>query len=173
MLKVIKSRRSIRRYTDRHLENQQVEQLVKAALMAPTSKNTREWEFIAVDDKELLNELSQSRDNGAAKFLAGAPLGIVILADREKSDVWVENASIAAAYIQLQAEHMDLGSCWIQVRNRMYSEDVTIEVYIKEKLNIPDKYSIECIIAVGYPDESKKEHDDTKLDLKKLHYNKL
>jgi nitroreductase len=173
MLDMLKRRRSIRKYKETLIEKEIIEELLKAGILAPTSKNSKSWEFIAVDDKEILKEISGSRENGAARFLANSPLGIVILGNEEKSDVWVEDACIAGAFIQLQAESMGLGSCWIQVRNRMYSESETTELFIKNLMDIPEKYRVECIISVGYPGEVRKRYEDSDLKFEKIHFNKL
>ena len=173
MLDMLKRRRSIRRYKETLIEKEKIEELLKAGILAPTSKNSKSWEFIAVDDKEILKEISESRENGAARILANSPLGIVILGNEEKSDVWVEDACIAGAFIQLQAESIGLGSCWIQVRNRMYSESETTELFIKNLMDIPEKYRVECIISVGYPGEVRKRYEDSDLKFEKIHFNKL
>jgi len=173
MLDMLKRRRSIRKYKETLIEKEKIDELLKAGILAPTSKNSKSWEFIAVDDKEILKEISGSRENGAARFLANSPLGIVILGNEEKSDVWVEDACIAGAFIQLQAESIGLGSCWIQVRNRMYSESKTTELFIKNLMDIPEKYRVECIISVGYPGEVRKRYEDSDLKFEKIHFNKL
>ena len=67
---------------------------------------------------------------------------------------------------------MDLGSCWIQVRERYKNEELKTEDYIKELLEIPNYYSIESIIAIGYPGENKDAHDESQLLMEKNHYNK-
>jgi len=85
--------------------------------MAPSSRSRRPWEFIAVTDKEKLEKLSKIREH-SSDFLAGAPLGIVVVANPKTCDVWIEDSSIAAIIIQLSAQSLGLGSCWIQVRER-------------------------------------------------------
>jgi len=71
-----------------------------------------------------------------------APLGIVVLADSNNCDVWIEDDSIASIIIQLSAHSLGLGSCWIQVRERLHSDNLKAEDYIKQILGIPDKLSI-------------------------------
>jgi len=173
MMDMLKNRRSIRKYKDKSIDKETVENLFKAGLLAPTSKNSKSWEFIAIEDKEILKKISESRENGAARFLENSPLGIVILGNEEKSDVWVEDACIAGAFIQLQAVTLGLGSCWIQVRNRLYTQNETTETFIKNLLNIPENYRIECIISVGYPDEVKKGYEDSQLKFEKIHFNRF
>jgi nitroreductase len=170
MIDLLKSRRSIRRYKDVQIEKEKIEKIIQSALLAPSSRGRRPWQFIAVTEKELLKKLSQCRQ-GSSQFLSGASLGIVIAADPELCDVWIEDCSIAATLIQLTAHSLELGSCWIQVRDRFHSEDKKAEDYIKEALDIPKKYTVECIIAIGYPDEDKKPYDEDNLLYEKVHYN--
>lgn len=149
-----------------------MEAIVRAGLMAPSSKNCTPWHFVIVDDKEALKQFSVCRDMGC-KFMEGAPAAIVVLADGTKSDVWVEDASIAAVMMQLQAEDLGLGSCWMQVRNRQKSEEQTTEDFIKAIINAPAEMKVECVIAVGYKVEEKKPFDEAKLQLDKVHRNKF
>ena len=114
---LIKARRSMRKFTEEELTQEQVVTLMKAALMAPTSKRSNAWQFIVVDEKDKLKELSYCKEQ-ASQFIADAALAVVVVADPLASDVWIEDASIASIYLQLQAEDMGLGSCWVQVRER-------------------------------------------------------
>lgn len=109
-LPLIQDRRSIRSFTDRPVEPEKVALLVEAALRSPSSRSLNPWEFILVTDKTMLEKLSACKPHGAA-FLKGTPLGIVVLADPEKYDVWIEDCSIASTYIQLAAEDIGLKSC--------------------------------------------------------------
>ncbi len=166
---LLKARRSIRNFQDREVEKEKVDIIQKSALLSPSSRARRPWEFIAVTDKEKLKKLSMCRDHGS-QFLEGAPLGIVVVARPDVCDVWIEDSSIAAVIIQLTAQDLELGSCWIQVRERFHSENQTAESYIKGILEIPDEYSVECIIAIGYPAEEKKPYDENELLYEKFHF---
>jgi len=136
------------------VEKDKMDILLKSALLAPSSRSRRPWEFIAVTDKELLKKLSKAREHSSS-FIENAPLGIVVVADPEKCDVWIEDASIASIIIQLTAQSLGLGSCWIQIRERFHSGNLKAEDYVKEVLGIPSNYNVECMIAVGYPAEAK------------------
>ena len=100
MLEILKNRRSIRKYEDKKIEAGKVEQLKHAALLSPTSKNLYSWEFIIVEDKEIIKGLSKARPAGSA-FLEDAPLAFVVLGNPRVNDVWIEDASIASIIIQL------------------------------------------------------------------------
>jgi nitroreductase len=165
---LLRSRRSIRKFQSKEVEKEKIDTILKSALLSPSSRSRRPWEFVAVTDKQLLQKLSKSREHGSS-FLADAPLGIVVIADPEASDIWIEDASIASIIIQLSAQSLGLGSCWIQVRERLHIDNVKAEDYIKRVLGIPDKYSVECMIAVGYPAEEKRAYTEDELLYGKMH----
>ena len=170
ILPLIQKRRSIRKYQKKSVESDKIHTLVEAALRSPSSMGYNPWEFVVVDDAGLLDKLSEAKPQGSA-FIKNAPLGIVVCADPERSSVWVEDASIACTYIQLAAESLGLGSCWIQIRERMHDQTRTAEDYISEVLNIPKKLKVEAMIGIGYPDEQKASHPKETLLYGKVHQN--
>ena len=170
MIELLRNRRSIRKYTDKSIEPEKIEILKEAVLRSPSSRNFDPWEFIFVDDRELLKQLALCKPHGAI-FLESAALGIVICADGQKSDVWVEDCSIASILVQMVAQSMGLGSCWIQIRNRAFDEDTTSEDYIKDLLNMPGHVKVESIIAVGYPAEKREPVPQENLKYEKVRVN--
>lgn len=167
---LLKSRRSIRQFLDKEVENEKIDTILRSALLSPSSRSRKPWEFITVTDKELLLKLSNCREH-STQFLASAPLGVVVIADPDACDVWIEDSSIASIIIQLTAQSLDLGSCWIQIRQRLHNDNKTAEDYIKDILSIPEKYRVENIIVIGYPAEDKKPYDEEELCYDKLHFN--
>ncbi len=168
-LSLIQKRRSIRKYLEKPVEAGKIDALIEATLRSPSSRGFNPWEFVVVTDKTLLEKLSKAKPHGAS-FLKNAPLGIVVCADPEKCDVWVEDASIASIFIHLAAESMGLGSCWIQIRKRMHDQTTTAQAYISSILNIPKNLAVESIVAIGYPDEKKPPHRKEDLQYRKVHY---
>ncbi len=168
VMSVIQKRRSIRKFLDKQIEAEKIDLLIEAALRAPSSRDLNPWEFIVVTNGELLEKLSRAKQHGSA-FLKKAPVGICVCADPEKCDVWVEDASIASIFIHLAAASLGLGSCWIQIRERMHDEKKSAQEYIAEVLNIPAKMQVESIIAVGYPDEKLPPHKKEELLYEKAH----
>lgn len=172
MLDLFFKRRSIRKYKGAAIEKDKVDKLIQAALLAPSSRGIRPWEFIIIENRDTLNLLSKSKSQGSS-FLTGASLAMVVIADCTKSDVWVEDTAIAATMIQIAAEAMGLGSCWIQIRNRMHNDKISSEEYIKEVLNIPENYSVEAIISLGYANEIKEAYKSSELQYHKIHREKF
>jgi len=161
-------RRSHRKFEERPIEQEKIDSLLQTVLMAPAGKRANEWQFYVVTDKEKALKLSECKQFGAA-FVKEAPLNIVVTADTSKSDVWIEDCSIAAIYLQLAAEDLGLGSCWSQVRQRAsMTEGVMAEDYIKELLGIPEGFAVECIISIGYPADERQPYN-----LEKLPYDKI
>jgi nitroreductase len=154
MIELLRNRRSIRKYTDKDIEPEKIELLKEAVLRSPSSRNFDPWEFIFVDDRGILKKLALCKPHGA-KFLEGAALGIVVCADGQKSDVWIEDCSIASVLVQMVAQSIGLGSCWIQIRKRMFNDQKTSEDYIRDLLNIQENFKVESVIAIGYPAEKR------------------
>ena len=106
-LSLIETRRSIRKYLRTRVESTKIDRLIEAALRSPSSKGSNPWAFIVVTEQEKLEKLSQAKPHGAT-FLKNAPLAIVVCANPDESDVWIEDASIASTFVMLAAESMDL-----------------------------------------------------------------
>ena len=168
---LIQKRRSIRKFTDQKLTPTQVETLMRAALMSPSSKNKMPWEFVLIEDKETLTQLSTCKAR-AATLIADCALAVVVLADPLISNVWIEDASIASLMIQLQAEDLGLGSCWVQIRGRETSEGSSSEEYVKLLLEIPPHMQVLSIIAIGNKAQERDPFDEEKLQWENLHIEK-
>lgn len=160
-------RRSIRKYSEELLTADETKKIFEAALLSPTSKNRHSWEFIAVEDKEIRDKLARCKPK-SAEFITEAPLLVVVIGNPLISDAWVEDGSIAAINMQMQAEELGIGSCWIQVRNRLFSESVTSGEFINDVLGIPMPLEVLCIIAFG-----KKEKERTPADIENLLWEKI
>lgn len=169
---LLRNRRSIRKFQDRQIEKEKIDIIIKSALLSPSSRSRRPWEFIIVSDKEMLKQLSLCRQH-SSDFLSGAATGIVVIANPQLCDVWVEDTSIAAILIQIAAQYLGLGSCWIQIRDRMHDEKTTAGEYVKNLLNIPQHYEVECVIAIGYPAEHKAPYNEKDLRYDKIHNEKF
>ena len=169
-LSLIRNRRSIRKYSEREVEANKIDQLIEAALLSPASKGSDPWEFVVVTEHGTLERLASAKPHGSA-FLKNARLAIVVCANPAESDVWIEDASVASTYVMLAAVSLGLGSCWIQIRERMHDEIGSAEEYVATVLNIPKYLKVESIIAIGYPDEEKAPHRKEELPYQKVSLN--
>lgn len=170
MIDLMRKRRSVRKFESRSIEPDKIEILKEALLRSPTSRGLNPWEFVFVDDLSLLKQLSRSKKHGSG-FLKGAPLGIVICADPEKCDVWIEDCAIASILVQMTALSLGLGSCWIQIRLRQADTATTSEDYIRKTLSLPDHLSVLSMIAIGYPAEHPQPIPSGELPAGKIHSN--
>ena len=150
---VITSRHSVRKFTDEPVERQTIEEIIDEAHYAPSSRNSKSSGFIIVEDPDTLQAMSHLRDYGAG-LLAGAAAAIVVVGDTEKTDLWVENASISATFLMLSAANRGIGSCWVHVNGRpRFKADPTkgsAEDYLRNLLGIKDNIRPLCVIALGY-----------------------
>ena len=155
-LEVIEKRRSVRKYSDRPVEKEVLDAIVKVAQTAPSSRNCKSSAFMIIEDKDTLEALSQMRDSGSG-LLAGAPAAVVVMGDQTKTDLWVDNCAISATFVQLAVTAMDLVSCWVHVNGRPRlkadPEGATAEDYVTEQLGIKDGLRPYCVVAIGYPVE--------------------
>ncbi|MBV7272188.1 nitroreductase family protein [Clostridium sp. PL3] len=161
MIKEIRTRRSIRKYTDKAVEDEKVLQLLESARLAPSGSNTQPTHFIIVKSDLTKQKLSQVSHN--QKWMLSAPIFIVCVADirsRVKENISIDinehspeeevkqiirDASISIEHILLEAESLGLGTCWVA----WFTQDE-----IRPLLNIPsDKYVV-GIVTVGYADET-------------------
>ncbi len=164
-------RHSIRRYTAEAVDADAVRLILQAALLAPSSKSKRPWQFVAVENKDTLTALAACKDFGATP-ISRAPLAIAVVADPAESDCFVEDASIAAAFMLLQAAELGLGACWIQVRGRFAGDGTPAEDIVRDTLGIPEHLAVLCIVTVGHKDEERKPVDPDKLLWEKVHVEK-
>ena len=173
MLDLLLHRRSIRKFTTEPVAEADIEKILQAGLLSPSGRNKTPWEFVVIEDKATLNALGKCRHPQQA-FLPDTPLAIAVLGDTTATDVWIEDCSIAMTIMQLEAQTLGLGSCWVQIRNRMaQGETQTSSDYIKELLSVPAQYDVLAILAIGHPDETKTPYQLDTLPYKKVHREKF
>lgn len=161
-------RRSFRKFTDDLLQPEETEMILKAALLSPTSKNSHSWQFIVVEDKDMLQKLAKCKPQ-ASQFIADCALAVVVMGNPLVSDVWIEDASIASIAMQLQAEDIAIGSCWVQVRERQFDEHTEAADYVRDTLEIPMPYEVLSIIAFGKKEKERKLNDVESLLWENVH----
>lgn len=155
-LEVIDKRHSVRKYSDKPVDKEILDTIVRVAQTAPSSRNSRSSAFMIIEDRDTLDALSQMRDYGSG-LLSGAQAAIVVMGDETKTDLWVDNCAISATFIQLAVTAMDLASCWVHCNGRprvkAEPEGAKAEDYVRELLGIKDGFRPYCVIAIGYPAE--------------------
>ena len=118
ILELLQRRRSVRRYTEETISEEALDQILRAGLLAPSSRAIFPVEFIVVRDRDMLLQLSRAKTAGSG-MLAKANAAIVAMGDKERSDAWIEDCSLAMIFMQLAAAEMGVGNCWVQCRGRV------------------------------------------------------
>ena len=151
MNELIQSRRSIRKFqVDKPVTKEQLDSLLAAAMAAPSACNSRPWEFIAVTNRALLDEIAAVHPSAAMCETATAAIIVVAIPQSGRPEgYYPQDCGAAAQNILLQAEAMGLGTCWCGVyprEERMVSME---KLFTISAPKIPF-----CVIAIGVPDES-------------------
>lgn len=172
LMEIMRHRRSVRKYTEDEVKDSDIDMILDAALTSASGHGKRPWSFIVVKDKEMLKKLSESRLEGSAKMLANAQCAVVVVGNTELSDTWVEDCSIALTNMQLMTDSLGLGSCWVQIRMRRHSEEISADDYVRDLLGIPDPYRVQSILSIGVPAVHPGERAGYDKDKnEKIHYN--
>ncbi len=170
---LIINRRSKRIYTGEAIDEALINDIIEAGLLAPTGRNLHPNDIVVVRDKAMLEHLSRAKTGGSA-LLKDADCALVVVGDGAKSDTWVEDGAIMMAYMQLMAEYLGVGNCWVQIRSRD-SQDVVDErrvssnEYVRYALDIPEGIDTLAILALGMSNEERAPHTDADLDFSKCH----
>lgn len=163
----IHSRKSVRTYTDQSVDRAILTDIVKAGMAAPSGMDRRPWEFVIVDNREILDKLSEG--SPYAKMLLTAPAAIIVCGNMDEatggSFYWYLDCSAAAQNILLATEAMGLGGTWTAAYP--YEERMNI---IREAVNLPSNIGALCVIPIGYP--TGKEMPKNKYNEAKIHINK-
>lgn len=173
ILNAILHRRSVRQYTEEIIPEEKLNMILYAGLAAPSSKNRRPWEFIVVRDKAMLHKLGACRPS-AGNLLDKCDTAIVVAANSDLVDVWVEDCASAMTQMHLMADALDVGSCWLQVRLRTTPDGSReTQSVVREFLGIPDHFSVMAILTLGMPANHPGTRTVNDLLLEKIHHERF
>ncbi|HOJ31304.1 MAG TPA: nitroreductase family protein [bacterium] len=158
-LKLVQIRQSVREYRTDSVPQEVLDRCFEAARIAPSACNSQPWSFIAITDKELINQMAErafSGIYGLNSFAKNAPVIIVVITERSRYSACLGgyfrgtqynliDIGIAVEHFILQATEEGLGTCWIGWFN---------EREIHKILNIPLRRKIDVLVTVGYPADS-------------------
>lgn len=160
------NRRSIRKYKDQKINKDDMNNILQAAMYAPSAMNLQPWQFIVIDDKVVLKETIKSIPH--AEMLKQSAAAILVCGDKaiEKNESWLlQNCSAAVQNILLSAYGLGIGSCWIGIQGM---DDIVKNIILQFKL--PENIIPVALISLGYPDETVTAEERFKTE--KIHYNK-
>jgi len=161
-------RRSVRKYTDEHIDEKIIDEIMKVALTAPASFGHQPVEFVVVRDKQTIRDIAGCKSLGGSQII-GADVVVVVMVNLKRGEFWIEDGAIASSYILLAAEQYGLGACWVHIRNRTGKKKSSDEE-IRGLLNVPDGYAVLNLIALGGKGEKKQGYSEAELDKGKVHY---
>lgn len=144
---IARSRHSSRLFTSEPLLPREMELIMEAGDLAPSSRSRRPVRLIPVVDEGLIRRLAMCKDSGT-RALETATFAVIVAADPEVSDVWIEDCSIATIMMQMEAEDLGIGSCWIQIRLRKVGDTDSEDFVIKEA-GLDPGLKVLSIIAFG------------------------
>ena len=163
-MKEIFNRRSVRQYSNRPIEAEKMDKIIRAAMQAPSAGNQQPWEFYVVTDKEKIQELSTATPY--SKCAAGAPVVIVPVYRTEGlvAPSYAEiDLSIAQQNIWLETDEIGLGGVWIgiaPIEERME--------LVHKMLDLPENVKVFSLFAMGYPEEERPQQD--RFDPERIHF---
>ena len=170
-IETILNRRSIRKYTDQPISEEDIRKILRCAMSGPSAVNARDWSFIVVDDREQLQKWAQASGR-AGKIIGSCAMAILICADTSRSfkgapEYWVINGSIAGENMILAASDLGIGSFWLGIWPQQ--EKVTTQ---KEYFALPEEIIPHSIIAFGYPDEDRSGQPHPDYEESQVHRNR-
>lgn len=161
----ILTRRSIRKYTPEPVPPELVNELLRAAMSAPSAKNEQPWHFVVITDRDILNVIPELHP--FSSMLREASLAIVVCANTQIADSigwWVQDCSAATQNLLIAAHARGLGAVWLGVYPR---EQRTKDM--QNLLELPPHVIPLCIVPVGYPAEKKSRAD--RYNPSRIHHN--
>lgn len=157
-LENLKTRRSIREYSDKLIPKYILEKIVEAAGFAPTARNLQPWEFVVITQSPTLKKLAELTEHG--KFLAQAKACIAVFCTDTK--YYLEDGCAATCNILLAAAALGIGSCWIAGDKKPYCAEVA------KLLSVPVPYKLVSLVSLGYPKTKNSFHITEKRSLKEI-----
>lgn len=164
-LECIHTRRSVRKYEDREVPAEYLEEILAAAMTAPSACDQRPWHFVVATERELLDKIPDFSPH--AKMVRQAPLGILVCADpslEKCKDYWVQDCSSATMNILTAVRALGLGAVWTGV----YPREDRVEGF-RAHMNVPENIVPFSFIVIGWPDEDQERKD--RYDPSRVHHN--
>jgi nitroreductase len=165
-IEALLTRRSIRKFTDQPVTDEQVDTILKAAMYAPSAGNTQPWHFVVIRDRELLDMVTEFHPY--ARMILQSPVAILVCGDRDlqKFDgFWIQDCSAATENLLLAVHGMGLGAVWLGVHPRPERIEGARKLF-----ELPENILPLSLIPIGYPDESKP--DPERFKPERIHMNK-
>jgi len=157
------NRKSVRKYSDKEVEQEKIDLILKSAMSAPSAMNKQPWEILVVTDKKKLEQISKDIPN--ASYSKSSQLVIIVCGDKKINEkFWIQDCCAVTENILLSVESLELGAVWCAV----YPFEDKVEK-IQKLFNMPENVIPLNVIPIGYP--ANKENSKQKYDSNKIHIN--
>lgn len=159
-----------RQFCRTEIQADDVEQVLRAALIATYGKDGNTVELYPVEDPHLLERLADARDHGA-ECIAQAPMAVAVVADRLYDGAWVENCSAVVWAMCAQAAERQLAYRSVQIRGYQLADGTMSDEVVRGILDIPESKTVYAVVAIGTVDKSAPpvEIDDEQLEWQRIH----
>lgn len=171
LFELARRRRSCRKFTGEKIPDEIVDEILKVALLAPSSWGGHPIEFVVVRDKDTIKKIARCKRMGAEP-LPQEDVAIVVMANTSNLELWIEDAAVASTYILLAAEQFNVGACWIHIRNRA-GQHSSADAEIRQLLGVPENFSVLNVVALGGKGEHKPARTEADLPPKNIHREKF
>lgn len=171
VLKALAYRRSVRRFSDLPLDSKTMDIILEAGMRGPSCVNSKDWYFLVVTDKAVLNKMADV--NGKpAEPLRSAQAGVLVCGDLQRAfpkapDYWVIDGAIAIQNMILAAYSLGVGSVWLGT----WPQEARVAGQ-KELFGLPEYVVPHSILALGYPEDTLDKETPAPFDPERVHYNK-
>jgi nitroreductase len=163
------TRRSVRTYLEKAVEPEKIENLLRAAMQAPSAGNQQSSEFLVVQDAAALMQLSKM--SPYSRLIAKAPLAIILLGNTDRMkfpENWEQDLGAAAENLLLEAADQGLGAVWLGVHPLKERIDA-----IRGQFSLPERFRPFAVIAAGYPETETANHFADRWNAERVHYEKI
>ena len=165
-LEALKTRRSIRKYTDKKISDKDIKEILNCAMYSPSAFDKQPWQFIMIDKKELFDDILKAASH--AEMIKEASHAMIICGDKtleESEGLLIQDISAVTENVLLAAHSLGLGAVWIGI----YPFDEIVDG-IKKLFNIPDNIIPVSMVVMGYPAEEAEQ--PVRYKEEKVHWNK-
>lgn len=169
VLSEIRNRRTYRNFiNDKTIPKETIQTILKAAFFSPSARNTKKWQFVVVENRQILQQLGDMKPH--SHHISEASCVIIICS--EYWQYWIEDVSIASENILLEATHQGLASGIAQIHDSSCQHHMDPEDYVRKVLTIPTDINIFAMIALGYPKAPLSPHSEEEYQSNKVHFEK-
>jgi nitroreductase len=168
-MRLFRTRRTIRKFSDQEVSEETLEELLDAASLAPSRLDLRPLHYLVIRDVQLKTKLAEALR--VRPYLEHAPVVIAVCADPQQSPTWELDGSAAIENMLLASTALELGGVWVGPKRSQLWE-AAIQV-LREAADLPENMNVVSFVSIGYPAEEREPYEPgEKLDRRRIHYDR-